>query len=505
VSVSGLAQTIDSLDNTTLAKAGRLIIRGSGFGGAQGEVLIDGVSAPISFWSDSKVRAYVPDASGTGVVDVVVVTSGGDASNPAQLEVRERTPQFERLRWTFTADAQTIISRPAVAPDGTVYFTDISGHLYALEPDGGVKWIRVGAGNSPTAIGPDGTIYVNGGGGGALVTAYSPSGDVLWRYIRGGAMINGPSVGPDGNIYGCTDDARIPSGPGAFVLSPDGQELFTHQGDFNVRSVPKAWEIGFTDTQFFVTSGMGGPVEGVSGIFAFDLGGGGPNWDRSGQRTPFGAGSDVYVNDTNSSRIAAYRADGSEKWAVGFHELPGIGGASNIAGGSDGTVYVPIGFWLHALKPADGSIRWSSPSASQYLYPVVRPDNRFVTVAEFESLQPTKIVALDAQTGDRLWEQSIGPLPEWYGAFSPDGRTVYYGAVGSIGEDPACTFYAIDATLDDEQCPADMDGSGVLDGDDFFFFLDLFASGDARADLTGNGVIDVNDFFAFLDLFAQGC
>lgn len=54
-------------------------------------------------------------------------------------------------------------------------------------------------------------------------------------------------------------------------------------------------------------------------------------------------------------------------------------------------------------------------------------------------------------------------------------------------------------------CPADMDGSGVLDGDDFFFFLDLFASGDARADLAGNGVIDVNDFFAFLDLFAEGC
>ncbi len=56
-----------------------------------------------------------------------------------------------------------------------------------------------------------------------------------------------------------------------------------------------------------------------------------------------------------------------------------------------------------------------------------------------------------------------------------------------------------------ETCPADLDGSGVLDADDFFLYLDLFAAGDPRADITGNGVIDANDFFAYLDLFAAGC
>ncbi len=78
-------------------------------------------------------------------------------------------------------------------------------------------------------------------------------------------------------------------------------------------------------------------------------------------------------------------------------------------------------------------------------------------------------------------------------------------------------------------CPADFTGSGnpndpdygvpndIVDADDFFFFLDLFAAGDERADLTGsgnpndpayglpNGVIDADDFFFFLDLFVQGC
>jgi len=65
-------------------------------------------------------------------------------------------------------------------------------------------------------------------------------------------------------------------------------------------------------------------------------------------------------------------------------------------------------------------------------------------------------------------------------------------------------------------CPADLTGpggdpDGVIDANDFFFYLDLFASGDAGADLTGgpdgdpDGVIDANDFFEYLSLFAAGC
>ncbi len=78
-------------------------------------------------------------------------------------------------------------------------------------------------------------------------------------------------------------------------------------------------------------------------------------------------------------------------------------------------------------------------------------------------------------------------------------------------------------------CPGDLTGSSnpndpsygvpndIVDADDFFFYLDLFVSGDPAADLTGssnpqdpaygipNGVIDADDFFFYLDLFVQGC
>lgn len=48
----------------------------------------------------------------------------------------------------------------------------------------------------------------------------------------------------------------------------------------------------------------------------------------------------------------------------------------------------------------------------------------------------------------------------------------------------------------------DTNADGVTDGDDFFAYLDLFASEDPRADLTGEGVIDGEDFFEYLDRFA---
>ncbi|TVS00385.1 MAG: DNRLRE domain-containing protein [Phycisphaerales bacterium] len=54
-------------------------------------------------------------------------------------------------------------------------------------------------------------------------------------------------------------------------------------------------------------------------------------------------------------------------------------------------------------------------------------------------------------------------------------------------------------------CAADLNRDGVVDADDFFLFLSLFAAGDPRADMNKDGVIDADDFFVFLALFAAGC
>ncbi|TVS08217.1 MAG: hypothetical protein EA423_01890, partial [Phycisphaerales bacterium] len=55
------------------------------------------------------------------------------------------------------------------------------------------------------------------------------------------------------------------------------------------------------------------------------------------------------------------------------------------------------------------------------------------------------------------------------------------------------------------ECIADINGDGVVDADDFFLFLQFFASGDPKADINCDGIIDADDFFAYLALFAAGC
>ncbi len=85
----------------------------------------------------------------------------------------------------------------------------------------------------------------------------------------------------------------------------------------------------------------------------------------------------------------------------------------------------------------------------------------------------------------------------------------FINGVVSFGEDFNGEMYIVGGSevfrIERLRCPADFNDDGVLDADDFFFFLDLFVDGDERADITGNGVIDANDFFAFLDLFVEGC
>lgn len=77
------------------------------------------------------------------------------------------------------------------------------------------------------------------------------------------------------------------------------------------------------------------------------------------------------------------------------------------------------------------------------------------------------------------------------------GNFVLEGEPGDCGGGGDCFFQT--------GCPADVDGDGDADVQDFFGYLDLFGAGDPCADVTDDGSVDVQDFFQYLDLFDQGC
>ncbi len=88
------------------------------------------------------------------------------------------------------------------------------------------------------------------------------------------------------------------------------------------------------------------------------------------------------------------------------------------------------------------------------------------------------------------------------------GVAAYNLATGEatvIGNNSGIIFFGMGAIPAAVSCRADLNNDGVVDADDFFLFLQLFADADPIADINGDGVIDADDFFEYLALFAAGC
>lgn len=131
------------------------------------------------------------------------------------------------LKWEFELE-EKYISSPVIGENGVIYITSTDGslyfHLYAVSPEGEEKWqIILGDTyldsnhyiSSPyPAIGEDGTIYV--GGSDAELYAINPDGTIKWKFPSQGMILSSPLIGADGTIYAGS------SGSGFYALDPDG-------------------------------------------------------------------------------------------------------------------------------------------------------------------------------------------------------------------------------------------------------------------------------------------
>ncbi len=120
------------------------------------------------------------------------------------------------LKWFYTTEDWITDSSPAIGPDGTIYIGSQDKNLYALNPNGTLKW-RFTTGDeiysSPT-IGTDGTIYI-----GSLdnnIYALNQDGTLKWRFTTGDSVFSSPVICSEGTIYVGSNDNHL------YAITPDG-------------------------------------------------------------------------------------------------------------------------------------------------------------------------------------------------------------------------------------------------------------------------------------------
>ena len=187
------------------------------------------------------------------------------------------TPQGVE-KWNISG-VEVGYSSPAIDAGGTIYFGDWSGKLYAVKPDGSVRWSYQGSGpvGSPS-IGDDGTIYV---GVGSSLCAFTPGGVLKWSISTFEATLAPPAIGSDGTIYAES------SGLAFMAVSPGGS---------------KKWEIGLSD------------------------------WGGHWYSPAIGLDGTIYVA-SGDMFLRAYNPDGSLKWRTPYT-------GKSVSIGPDGNLYL---------------------------------------------------------------------------------------------------------------------------------------------------------------------
>ncbi|MCL4557114.1 MAG: PQQ-binding-like beta-propeller repeat protein [Deltaproteobacteria bacterium] len=202
------------------------------------------------------------------------------------------------LKWSYTMNPMGIWTTPAIGADGTIYVSE--DKLYAINPNGTLKWsspIGSGTGYSSPAIGADGTIYV----GADKLYAINPNGTPKWSYNMGNGFLSSPAIGADGSIYIGAGDYNL------YAINPDGTEKWSYATGDMIYSSPA-----------------------------------------------IGADGTIYVGSYDKS-LYAINPDGTEKWSYATGDMI----YSSPAIGADGTIYVgSYDMNLYAIAPT-GGLKWS--------------------------------------------------------------------------------------------------------------------------------------------------
>jgi len=248
------------------------------------------------------------------------------------------------VAWSYHLESHIVESSPVVGPDGTVYLAATNpqtggGSVVALNADGSERWsYEVGSRLpfSPT-LGADGTLYVGARNGNLY--ALNPDGSLKWQTPLG-TVSSSVAIGADGTIYlGSASDYQ--------ALNPtDGAQIWTFSPvDGQADSAPAVGPGGriylsFSNNEFYSVN----PEGTVAWTFSAE-----PEGERevhfSSPATIDAAGV-LYVG-TREGELFAVNPDGTLRWRLFLPE-----GGMILVGpalGGDGTLYVGAGSNLYAV------------------------------------------------------------------------------------------------------------------------------------------------------------
>jgi outer membrane protein assembly factor BamB len=294
----------------------------------------------------------------------------------------------------------TIECHPAIDENGTIYFGTYYGNFYAVNLNGTLKWkYDFPAGvliSSSPAIGEDGTIYfgtVNDG----HIYAFYPNGTIKWKYkLISDSIGSSPAIANDGTIYIGDHDGYL------YAIYPNGTLRWKVRLQYNYFGIPSGPSIADDGTIYVATYNNTEEDEGY--LFAVDPNDGYVKWK-------YKIGSDFYVNPSlgedgtiyvlvninyatnpDTTKLYAINPDGTKKWIrdIGRYHII----YSDPAISADGTIYIAASDGVFAFNP-DGSIRWCKeldiPLFCVESSPVIGKDGTiYLSLIHYREVAPTE-------------------------------------------------------------------------------------------------------------------
>lgn len=314
---------------------------------------------------------YQHDAQRTGRTDAVVY------SPPT------------RIWRLYTAELES--QSPAIGPDGTIYVEGSSG-LIAVQPDGSLRWSSLYQSRNTPAIRSDGHLFVPAVN--SLSKIDHTDGSAICE--TGNTTEFATVIDPEGNCIYCIGDY-------CRQVSPGCDEQWT-TSEFTVASHPVLDHDG------------GIYIAGHFAIIRIDPLSGNELWSfaTSGSTGDpvIGADNSIYCT-VEPNMVLALNPDGSEQWTAVLADY-GTEGSVSPAIAADGTLYVvgqvPPGFdhLLVALSPAGDELwRFTEPNSGDPQAPVIDGNGTIL----FSMRNHQYLVALAPEDGSELWRVGVGGDP----------------------------------------------------------------------------------------------